>query len=448
MRAAVLQAYNEPMVIEEITPPTRAHRRAHAHRRQRRLPLRPERRARASVPLPPPRDPRPRGRRHGARGGQRRLPRRRSATASSPRSTPACGNCFFCLRDQSQLCETMGAAHASAQGHARRRRQRHRGTSGLGTFADEMTVDESMLVKVETDLPADQLALIGCGITTGVGAALNTAQIKPGATVTVIGCGGVGQSVLQGARIAGASRIFAVDPVEMKRKTAEQFGATDLIDPADGDPVEQVRAATGGRGTDYAFEVIGLPETILQAYEWPAPAAPRSSSACRASTTPSPSRRWGSSPATRRCSAACTARRAGAARLPPLRAAGRDRPPRHRLDGVAPHPPRRGERRVPGDGGGRGHPQRHHLTSPGTPAEHGSDPKCLTRGVGATRIAGLMGLSARDRAILDFERGWWSRPGPKEAAIRTELGSPRPATTRSSGTSSTCPRPMSTTRSR
>jgi S-(hydroxymethyl)glutathione dehydrogenase/alcohol dehydrogenase len=77
----------------------------------------------------------------------------------------------------------------------------------------------------------------------------------------------VGQSVLQGARIAGASRIFAVDPVEMKRKTAEQFGATDLIDPTEGDPVEQIRAATGGRGTDYAFEVIGLPETILQAYE-------------------------------------------------------------------------------------------------------------------------------------------------------------------------------------
>jgi S-(hydroxymethyl)glutathione dehydrogenase/alcohol dehydrogenase len=141
------------------------------------------------------------------------------------------------------------------------------GASGLGTFADEMTVDESMLVKVETDLPSEQLALIGCAITTGVGAALNTARVIPGATVTVIGCGGVGQSVIQGARIAGASRIFAVDPVEMKRKTAEQFGATDLVDPADGDPVEQVRAATSGRGTDYAFEAIGLPETILQAYD-------------------------------------------------------------------------------------------------------------------------------------------------------------------------------------
>ena len=111
--------------------------------------------------------------------------------------------------------------------------------TGLGTFAEEMMIEESMAVKVETDVPADQLALIGCGVTTGVGAALNTAQVTPGSTVTVIGCGGVGQSVIQGARIAGASRIFAVDPVEMKRKTAEQFGATDLIDPADGDPVSR-----------------------------------------------------------------------------------------------------------------------------------------------------------------------------------------------------------------
>src|SRR4029079_12648857 len=133
-------------------------------------------------------------------------------------------------------------------------------------FADEMIVDESMLVKVETDLPADQLALIGCGITTGVGAALNTAQVEPGLTVTVIGCGGVGQSVIQGARIAGASRIFAIDPVEMKRKTAEQMGAPDPSEPGGGDQTDQVKAATSGRGTDYSFEVIGLPETIIQAY--------------------------------------------------------------------------------------------------------------------------------------------------------------------------------------
>ncbi len=179
---------------------------------------------------------------------------------------PACGMCFFCLNDQSQLCQLMGSTSGGVKG-TRPDGSDIRAMTGLGTFAEEMLVDEAMVVKIETDVPVEQLALIGCGVTTGVGAALNTAQITPGATVTVIGCGGVGQSVIQGARIAGASRIFAVDPVELKRKTAEQFGATDLIDPADGDVVEQVKALTHGRGTDYSFEVIGLPETMLQAYQ-------------------------------------------------------------------------------------------------------------------------------------------------------------------------------------
>jgi S-(hydroxymethyl)glutathione dehydrogenase / alcohol dehydrogenase len=138
--------------------------------------------------------------------------------------------------------------------------------TGLGTFAETMTCNQSSIVKIETDVPDNQLALIGCGVTTGVGAALNTAEVQPGSTVAVIGCGGVGQAVIQGARIAGASRILAIDPVEMKRKTAEQVGATDLVDTNAGDPVEQVKALTGGRGVDYAFEVIGLPETTLQAY--------------------------------------------------------------------------------------------------------------------------------------------------------------------------------------
>lgn len=179
--------------------------------------------------------------------------------------TPACGHCWYCLHDQSNLCEHMGAVSMAPKA------TRPDGTqtiamTGLGTFSDLMTVDESAVVKVETDLPAEQLALIGCGVTTGVGAALNTARVQPGASVAVIGCGGVGQAVIQGARIAGAARIFAIDPVEMKRKAAEQLGATDLIDPSAGDAVEQVKAATGGRGADYAFEVIGLPETIIQAY--------------------------------------------------------------------------------------------------------------------------------------------------------------------------------------
>ena len=178
---------------------------------------------------------------------------------------PACGTCWFCEHDKSNLCEGSGAVMFTP------RATRSDGTiapgfTGLGTFADQMTVNEMSVVKVDTDLPDEQLALIGCGVTTGVGAALNTAKVEPGSTVAVIGCGGVGQAVIQGARIAGASRIFAIDPVELKRKSAEQLGATDLIDPAEGNPISQVQELTGGRGTDYAFEVIGLPDTISQAY--------------------------------------------------------------------------------------------------------------------------------------------------------------------------------------
>ena len=178
---------------------------------------------------------------------------------------PACGTCWFCEHDKSNLCEGSGAVMFTP------RATRSDGTiapgfTGLGTFADQMTVNEMSVVKVDTDLPDEQLALIGCGVTTGVGAALNTAKVEPGSTVAVIGCGGVGQAVIQGARIAGASRIFAIDPVELKRKSAEQLGATDLIDPAKGNPISQVQDLTGGRGTDYAFEVIGLPDTISQAY--------------------------------------------------------------------------------------------------------------------------------------------------------------------------------------
>ena len=178
---------------------------------------------------------------------------------------PACGTCWFCLHDSSHLCDNEMAVMMSMRGN-RPDGSQYMAMTGLGTFAEQMTCNEGSIVKVDTDLPDAQLALIGCGVTTGVGAALNTAEVQPGTTVAVIGCGGVGQAVIQGARIAGASRIIAVDPVELKRKTAEQLGATDHVDPNEGDPVAQVQALTGGRGVDYAFEVIGLPETTLQAY--------------------------------------------------------------------------------------------------------------------------------------------------------------------------------------
>jgi len=178
---------------------------------------------------------------------------------------PACGACWFCLNDQSNLCENTYMVMATP------RARRGDGTilptmTGLGTFSDMMTVDEMSIVKVDTDLPDEQLALFGCGVTTGVGAALNTARVKPGSTVAVIGCGGVGQAVIQGSRIAGAARVIAIDPVELKRDMGLRLGATDVIDPGAGDVVSQVQALTGGRGTDYAFEVIGTPDTITQAF--------------------------------------------------------------------------------------------------------------------------------------------------------------------------------------
>ncbi len=264
MRAAVLHAYNEPMVIEDITFAEMGPRSVRVRVDASGVCHSDVSAAQGKVPMGTPLILGHEGAGTVIDVGPE-VTRVKKGDRIIASFVPACGDCFYCLNDQSQLCEGMGAVGFSAKGTLKDGAE-IRAMTGLGTFAEEMQVDESQCVKIETDLPSEQLALIGCGVTTGVGAALNTAQIKPGSTVAIIGCGGVGQSVLQGARIAGASRIFAIDPVELKRKTAEQLGATDLIDPADGDPVEQVKALTEGRGADYAFEVIGLPETIQQAY--------------------------------------------------------------------------------------------------------------------------------------------------------------------------------------
>jgi S-(hydroxymethyl)glutathione dehydrogenase / alcohol dehydrogenase len=178
----------------------------------------------------------------------------------------ACGECWFCRRGESRLCEEL--AHQRDE----RRLARADGSVavpmlGIGTWAEHAVIDERSLVRIQTDLPDEQLALIGCGVTTGVGAVLNTAAVCPGSSVAVLGCGGVGQAVVQGARIAGATRIVAIDPGGLQRETALALGATDAVDPGAGDPVEAVRALTGGRGADYAFEAAGVQETLSAAYE-------------------------------------------------------------------------------------------------------------------------------------------------------------------------------------
>jgi S-(hydroxymethyl)glutathione dehydrogenase/alcohol dehydrogenase len=177
-----------------------------------------------------------------------------------------CGDCRLCVTGQSHLCDGLGEAWEAPKLRTAGGTE-VREMLGVGSFAEAAVIDERALVRVETDLPDEQLALIGCGVTTGVGAALNTAAVSPGSTVAVFGCGGVGQSIVQGARIAGAARIIAVDPVELKRSSALRLGATDALDPSEGDAVEQIRALTGGRGADYAFDAAGLEQTMGPAYK-------------------------------------------------------------------------------------------------------------------------------------------------------------------------------------
>ena len=133
-----------------------------------------------------------------------------------------------------------------------------------GTFSEVTIIPAIGAVKIPDDLDMKVAALIGCGVLTGVGAAMNTAHIKPGDTVAVVGCGGVGLNVIQGARIAGATEIIAVDMNETKLQMAKEFGATAAVNASQGDPVSQVMAMTEQRGADVAFEVIGLQQTIDQ----------------------------------------------------------------------------------------------------------------------------------------------------------------------------------------
>ncbi len=180
-----------------------------------------------------------------------------------------CGECFFCQKDQGYLCENSTAALASGGLLDGTTRMTSQGAplmqmAASGTFSEVSIVPESGVVKIPNDIDMRVAALIGCGVLTGAGAAMNTANIKPGDTVAVIGCGGVGLNVIQGARIAGAKEIIAIDMMENKLQMAKEFGATTTINAGDGDPVAKVQELTGGRGADVAFEVIGLGPTIEQ----------------------------------------------------------------------------------------------------------------------------------------------------------------------------------------
>jgi Zn-dependent alcohol dehydrogenase len=137
----------------------------------------------------------------------------------------------------------------------------------LACFAEEAIVPETGVAKIDASVPMGVAALIGCSVTTGVGTAIYSAEVTPGSTVAVIGCGGVGLNVVQGARIAGATRIIAVDINDAALEFAGKFGATDTVNAKHGDAVKAIRDLTGGAGVDYAFEAFGSSETITTAFE-------------------------------------------------------------------------------------------------------------------------------------------------------------------------------------
>ncbi|QGG94520.1 Zn-dependent alcohol dehydrogenase [Actinomarinicola tropica] len=182
---------------------------------------------------------------------------------------PQCGECYFCTRDQGYLCEKGGAVSLGGLIDGTKRFSTPDGELGqmayCGTFSNESIVPAISTVKIPDDVPLKVAALIGCGVLTGVGAAMNTANIRQGDAVAVIGCGGVGLNVIQGARIAGATTIIAIDMFDSKLEMAKEFGATEVVNAGDGDPVAKVMELTGGRGADVSFEVIGLGPTIEQA---------------------------------------------------------------------------------------------------------------------------------------------------------------------------------------
>ncbi len=180
--------------------------------------------------------------------------------------TAFCGVCKFCTAGRPYLCPTQFAGRPP---EAKPRLAAAGGDpigqfANLSSFAEKMLCPERSLVKIRDDMPLDRASLIGCGVTTGLGAALNTVNVPAGASVVVIGCGGVGLAAIQGARITGAGKIIAVDAQPWKFDLASKLGATDCIDATDGDPVAAVQALTLG-GADFVFECIGLVPTVQQA---------------------------------------------------------------------------------------------------------------------------------------------------------------------------------------
>ena len=175
-----------------------------------------------------------------------------------------CGNCPQCLSGHPNVCTggVVGRADRVSQNG-----QPFQQFANIGSYASHMLLHENSLVRIDEDLPLDRAALVGCGVLTGVGAALRSSGLQAGQTVAVFGCGGVGLSIVQGARIGGARRIIAVDQFDSKLEMAKAVGATHTVNAKQDDPVKAIRALTQSLGVDHAFEAVGLSSLCRQAIE-------------------------------------------------------------------------------------------------------------------------------------------------------------------------------------
>ena len=179
-----------------------------------------------------------------------------------------CGSCAQCLSGHPNLCT--GGIVTRPESEAPRLSQRgqpFRQFLGVSSYAERMLLHENSVVRIDPELPLDRAALVGCGVLTGVGAALRSSGLQAGQTVAVFGCGGVGLSIIQGARIGGARQIIGVDVFPGKLETARRVGASHVVNGAEDDPVTAIRAMTGGAGVDHAFEAVGVASLVRQAIE-------------------------------------------------------------------------------------------------------------------------------------------------------------------------------------
>ena len=184
---------------------------------------------------------------------------------------PVCGQCYYCLRGQHNMCvnrdKVRGGTLLDGTSRLKKGKQDIHVQAGLGCYNQYTVVGQECILPIEEDIPFDIAGVFGCGILTGVGAVMNKAKVKAGSSVAVVGVGGVGLNVVQGAVLANASKIIAIDLMDNKLEFARRLGATHFINASIEDPVKRVMELTGGIGADYAFEVIGKPETALTTFK-------------------------------------------------------------------------------------------------------------------------------------------------------------------------------------